>query len=233
MDALGELPSSEESDSEGATEGNKHAKQPSPPRTGLRAARSGDANTGHRSIISYEDLQARGLSAPRLLDAPSSQVDDERASRGFHASDGDRQPAEASAGGSAVDDEDAPVEVFVNPFGKWEVSKHKRAKLEADRLAEAEERRAQRGPTWGEQRGEVLRARARHHMTHAVETFDLGRAAGAAKRERDGEAASKVRMKRVRETTRQKNARKEQRGQATFTVKEARDCPDVWRGRDG
>lgn len=32
------------------------------------------------------------------------------------------------------------------------------------------------------------------------------------------------------ETTRQKNARKQARGQANFTVKSNRECPDIWQG---
>ena len=33
------------------------------------------------------------------------------------------------------------------------------------------------------------------------------------------------------ETTRQKNNRKQKLGQATFTVKAERECPDIWQGR--
>ena len=47
------------------------------------------------------------------------------------------------------EEDDAPDEVFMNPFGKWEISKTKKAKLEAVRAEEAAERRANRGPTWG------------------------------------------------------------------------------------
>ena len=36
--------------------------------------------------------------------------------------------------------------------------------------------------------------------------------------------------KRKQETVRQKNNRKEKLGQAKFTVKANRDCPDIWRG---
>lgn len=35
---------------------------------------------------------------------------------------------------------------------------------------------------------------------------------------------------RKEETTRQKNARKQKMGQATFTAKSNRDCPDIWQG---
>jgi hypothetical protein len=35
---------------------------------------------------------------------------------------------------------------------------------------------------------------------------------------------------RKEETTRQKNARKQKMGQATFTAKSNRDCPDIWHG---
>lgn len=37
-------------------------------------------------------------------------------------------------------------------------------------------------------------------------------------------------LKRKSETTRQKNNRKQKLGQATFTVKAERECPDVWQG---
>mmetsp|Transcript_24129 Transcript_24129/g.48385 ORF Transcript_24129/g.48385 Transcript_24129/m.48385 type:complete len:162 (+) Transcript_24129:3-488(+) len=33
-----------------------------------------------------------------------------------------------------------------------------------------------------------------------------------------------------KETTRQKNTRKQKLGQANFTVKDNRECPDLWRG---
>lgn len=35
-----------------------------------------------------------------------------------------------------------------------------------------------------------------------------------------------------KETTRQKNNRKEKLGQAKFTIKSERECPDIWRGKD-
>lgn len=37
-------------------------------------------------------------------------------------------------------------------------------------------------------------------------------------------------LKRKSETTRQKNNRKQKLGQATFTVKAERECPDIWQG---
>jgi len=43
----------------------------------------------------------------------------------------------------------------------------------------------------------------------------------------EGGGAKKPRKE---ETTRKKNARKEKLGQAKFTVKSERECPDVWQG---
>lgn len=84
--------------------------------------------------------------------------------------------------------------------------------------------------TWGEQRGAALQAQAAHYMAHTVDSFDLGRARGAAGNEKEAEAAARARVEREKETTRQKNKRKEQRGQAKFTTKSERDCPDIWQG---
>lgn len=44
-------------------------------------------------------------------------------------------------------------------------------------------------------------------------------------------AAEELRRKeKEKETTRQKNTRKQKMGQANFTVKDNRECPDLWRG---
>lgn len=37
-------------------------------------------------------------------------------------------------------------------------------------------------------------------------------------------------LQKKKETTRQKNNRKERLGQAKFTIKSERECPDIWRG---
>ncbi|KAK3262180.1 hypothetical protein CYMTET_28949 [Cymbomonas tetramitiformis] len=73
-------------------------------------------------------------------------------------------------------------------------------------------------------------------------TFDLAAAHGAAARDTALEAASRhdleeQRLKRIakeshatkqKETIRQKNKRKQGLGQANFTLKDNRDCPDVY-----
>ena len=49
--------------------------------------------------------------------------------------------------------------------------------------------------------------------------------------EHKGAAASAAAsQKKKEETTRQKNARKQKLGQANFTVKSNRECPDIWQG---
>lgn len=45
--------------------------------------------------------------------------------------------------------------------------------------------------------------------------------------QRAGAAASQAKKE---ETTRQKNSRKQKLGQANFTVKSNRECPDIWQG---
>lgn len=247
MDALGAISASSEGDEDSddddmnAVEGGAdemaagaHTETSAATRTtgagvdGAAAKTKRGGVTRSRNAISYEDLQARGLSRASLLDMPVPEEETADPSNKNQRSVGEKIKRRNASDGEEDDDED---EVFKNPFGKWELSRSKTARSEAARAEEAAERRANRGPTWGEQRGAALRAHAQHYMTHQVDRFDVGRAKGAAAAERSAEAAARARSGRdkEKETTRQKNRRKEQRGQAKFTLKEARDCPDIWR----
>ena len=183
MDALGEVPLSsddEDSDSEGAEaarDGKGGGGRGGGGRGGggransIRTAGAGSVNAA--KTIRYEDLQARGLSRTSLLDIPVPVG--EGAPGPGEEKKKNKRGNEAVRNPKGDDDDDDDPEVFLNPFGKWELSRSKRAKVEAKEAEEAAERRANRGPTWGEQRGAALQAQARHYMQTAVESFDLGR----------------------------------------------------------
>ena len=191
MDALGELSSGDDSDDEcdsegggaeagdgkgggggGGGGGTKSNDTPAAEAKGkARATAKAGASISAKSVISYEDLQARGLSRTSLLDIPVPKSNEDGGPSG-----GEEKRKNPD------DDDDDDAEVFLNPFGKWELSRSKRAKLEAKQAEEAAQRRANRGPTWGEQRAAALQAQARHYMTHSVESFDLGRVRGERRR---------------------------------------------------
>ena len=78
----------------------------------------------------------------------------------------------------------------------------------------------------------VPAASAPAQRTHVVtEGAAGGSITSAPAPEHKGSAASAAAsQKKKEETTRQKNARKQKLGQANFTVKSNRECPDIWQG---
>jgi hypothetical protein len=78
----------------------------------------------------------------------------------------------------------------------------------------------------------VPAASAPAQRTHvATEGAAGGSITAAPAPEHKGAAASAAAsQKKKEETTRQKNARKQKLGQANFTVKSNRECPDIWQG---
>ena len=170
MDALGAISDSENEDSDsdegadaqqeekgvGGGAGGAGAGGKKGVKAGAGAGMANVATTATAKVISYEDLQARGLSRTSLLDMPVPKDED---------GDPKKTTKRGADGGeeASADAADEP-EFHVNAFGKWQLSRNKRAKLEAEEAEEAAARRENRGPTWGEQRGAALQA-------HAVGTF--------------------------------------------------------------
>jgi len=181
MDALGEISDDSSSDDDDVAA------------TGRAVAAS------TTSMPSYEELTSYGMrGGGSLVDTPEyfaageparAAADADAKADAARGAGGSKRAAAKEDGASDDDDDDASRPEFIkNAFGKWEVSRHKRAKREAQLAEEAAERRANRGPTWGEQRGELLRRQA---ATRNVASFDLTRAFGAAAREDD--ASSRAR----------------------------------------
>ena len=188
-------------------------------------AAKGAPISAKRTTPSYEELCQRSYAGAdiSLVGIPGPKGPEASSDARKNESDDD-----------ANDDEPGGA-VFKNAFGKWEKSARKRKEPPASPPSASAEPRA---PSLSERRGEALRAQAAHALhSGAVETFAVHRATGAAATEREAEAKARLALREesvrrtASETVRQKNKRKESRGQATFTFKEGRDCPDVWRAR--
>jgi len=76
----------------------------------------------------------------------------------------------------------------------------------------------------------VPAASAPAQRTHVATEGAAGGLTSAPAPEHKGAASAAASQKKKEETTRQKNARKQKLGQANFTVKSNRECPDIWQG---
>mmetsp|Transcript_38566 Transcript_38566/g.64896 ORF Transcript_38566/g.64896 Transcript_38566/m.64896 type:complete len:218 (+) Transcript_38566:152-805(+) len=180
--------------------------------------------------ISYEALQVHGLRESSVMDVPDP-----------HAVERERIAAAKEVASKAAKALEEDVPLIKNAFGKWQYQStdphHKRLMREA----EAEDQPPlEEGPSAREMqemrnrlRAAAMRQEADAAMAGAVK-FDLASAGGAKNdKELEAEARRVIQQrqlqdsKKAAETTRQKNKRKQARGQANFTLKEGRDCPDI------